>query len=345
MYHRVEARPDNPRPMARRSGPGADRRGFTDTAALTAAGLCAIGRPSNHGGAELLGQLLAKWPADRGIIVVGENDENRAGLEGAISVSRKLARSLRRRVPYAIPPAKAKDVRAWLTADSRRETDWRERGNELLRFLDANLTEVDNAEQPTKEVPEILVEPDEHRVDDQACAAVGRLTEIYQRGGILVHVVEQAEEPEDDAVVRSAAGSVSIRLLPKPLLREQLTACARWVAWRGRGETAQKVHTHPPEWSVSAVHARGNWPSVRQLDAVLTHPVLLPNGTLLSENGYHKNSRLLLRMPHRSKLSVPNRPSRFEVAARWRSLAGSSQTSHSKRLTIGRRGSRVSSRP
>ncbi len=113
--------------------------GFSDTAALTAAGLCALGRASATHGAELLAELLATWPAERGIIVVGENDANGAGLDGAIEVSRKLSAKLGRKVPYTLPPEEAKDVRHWLTAEARRETPWPERGAELLRFLETNV--------------------------------------------------------------------------------------------------------------------------------------------------------------------------------------------------------------
>ena len=70
--------------------------GFTDTAALTAAGLCAIGRASAMHGAERLAELLASWPDERGIIVVADNDEHGAGLRGAIAIARKLSALLGR---------------------------------------------------------------------------------------------------------------------------------------------------------------------------------------------------------------------------------------------------------
>jgi len=107
--------------------------GFTDTAALTAGGLCAIGRASAMHGAELLAELLESWPAERGIIVVGDNDGHGAGLDGAVRVARKLSGLLRRLVPFAMPPEGSKDVRQWLTAEERGGTPWHERGQELLR--------------------------------------------------------------------------------------------------------------------------------------------------------------------------------------------------------------------
>jgi len=153
--------------------------GFTDTAALTAAGLCAIGRQSNLGGSELLAELLAKWPTSRGIIVVGENDENGAGLNGAIKVSGKLSALLRRKVPYALPPKEAKDVREWLTDPARGETPWSERGSELLHYLEANATKLSRNARLAKQIPEYRRFPVEalppalREFSEQVAASVG----------------------------------------------------------------------------------------------------------------------------------------------------------------------------
>lgn len=114
----------------------------TDTVAMAHAGLCCIGRPSNSGGADQLAELLADWPKDRGIVVVGENDlkpsgdwPGRAGAEG---VGRSLAAKLRRVVLVAMPPDGVKDVREWLTHPDPAEANWPDRGEELRRHLEAN---------------------------------------------------------------------------------------------------------------------------------------------------------------------------------------------------------------
>jgi hypothetical protein len=63
-----------------------------------------------------------------------------------------------------------------------------------------------------------------------------------------------------------------------PLLRERLSRCARWQSVRetAEGELTIKPE-HPPGWCVEAVHARGYWPHVRHLEAVVNHPLLLPD--------------------------------------------------------------------
>lgn len=116
--------------------------GPTDTLAMTLAGLCCVGRPSNSGGVEHLSALLAGWLKERGIIVVGENDAKPdgswPGKDGAVKVASALSAKLGRVVPIAFPPADAKDVRQWLTAPERAEDTWPERGATLRKHLEAN---------------------------------------------------------------------------------------------------------------------------------------------------------------------------------------------------------------
>ena len=98
--------------------------GASDTLALSALGLPAMGRPSNKGGAEYLAELLRGVPVDRPIIVLGENDPRPhkehagevdwPGLEGAKFTTEKLTAALGRVIPWALPPGRSKDVRTWL---------------------------------------------------------------------------------------------------------------------------------------------------------------------------------------------------------------------------------------
>jgi|GEM_PF-5273166 len=164
--------------------------------------------------------------------------------------------------------------------------------------------------------PEILIGKDEFRVNAEACKALGTEPDMYQRGGTLVYVVEQFEESDTTALVRRPIGAVGVRLLSKPLLRERLTRCANWMNLvRGRNGEFTRVAAHPPGWAIDAVHAQPYWPDVRRLEAVVTHPVLLANGTILSTNGYDPSSNLLVCLPPGLLLDVPERPSKNDVAA------------------------------
>lgn len=90
-----------------RPGPVLLVEGASDTLALTAAGLAVVGRPSNTGGAEHLARLLVGWPADRGVVVVGENDGKPdwswPGRDGANRTAAALAARLHRPVEVVMP--------------------------------------------------------------------------------------------------------------------------------------------------------------------------------------------------------------------------------------------------
>jgi hypothetical protein len=75
-----------------------------------------------------------------------------------------------------------------------------------------------------------------------------------------------------------------------------------------RGEAVELQAVHPPGWLVNAVHLAGRWPGVRELDAVVTHPVFLPDGTVLAAPGYDPGTRLLVAVPPGLAVPVPDNP-------------------------------------
>jgi hypothetical protein len=304
-------------------GPACVVEGPTDTAAMTAAGLCCVGRPSKDGGVKLLAELYKHLEPHRDILIVGENDQNDSrwpGRDGAVRVARGLAARLRRPVLWALPPDGSKDVRDWLTAPERGETPWPDRGRELLAHLTATATRIDppGGAAPPRitcgDPPRILIAEDEHRVNAEAGAALAGEPDLYQRAGMLVQVVEAPTDPGPVAAVRRPAGTPVVRDLPAPLLRERLTRCARWVQLTRGKDGPEERPAHPPGWCVQAVHARGDWPAVRRLEAVVTHPALLADGSILSADGYDVRSGLLVCVPPNLTVRVPEAPNRAEVA-------------------------------
>jgi hypothetical protein len=131
---------------------------------------------------------------------------------------------------------------------------------------------------------------------------------------MLVQVVSTEPESDQTAAVRRPPGSLVVREIPPPLLRERLTRSAKWEKYVG-GEGEEYRPVHPPAWSVNAVHSRGVWPGVRQLEAVVNHPVVLGNGSILAANGYDATSKLLVCIPSDLCLTVPARPTRADAAA------------------------------
>lgn len=301
-----------------RPGPVYLVEGPSDTLAMTAAGLSAVGRPSNTGGVAYLVVLLGSIPNDREIVVVGENDQKENGLwpgrHGAESVAVALSEQLHRPVKIAFPPEESKDVRAWLVNANHGETSWCVRGEALSSILLANSREIDREMKstPTSSPPTIIIGTDEYRVNEEAIKALQNEPTLFQRGGNLVHVVEQECHSEEADAIRREAGSAVIRDLPKPLLREKLAQNAIWLKEDARSKDALKP-AHPPHWTIDAVYARGQWPGIRKLRSIATHPIILPDGSVLASNGYHKGTGVLTRLPRDLSITVPDQPTKADV--------------------------------
>jgi hypothetical protein len=312
-----------------RPGPVFVVEGPTDAIAMTAAGLSAVGRPSNSGGLTLLAELLKNLDSGRPVVIVGENDQKDngdwPGRNGAETTARALADQLNRPIRWALPPDGVKDVRSWLTAPDRCAASWPDRGGELLAHMTATAITIDprgvtgTSGGSGGGPPRILIGPDEHRVNAEAAAAMAGEPDLYQRAGMLVQVVEAPADPGPVAVIRRPAGAPVVRDLPPPLLRERLTRCAYWVRAIQKGDEVIEVPAHPPPWCVQAVHVRGDWPAVRRLEALVPHPALLEDGSILSTAGFDTRSGLLVCTPPGLTVTVPDMPTRPEVVA---ALAG-----------------------
>lgn len=126
-------------------GPVLIVEGASDVAAALSLGLRAVGRPNNGGGAKDLAELLA---GEREVVVVAENDRKAngswPGRDGAMHVACKLATAWGRAVPWRLPPADSKDLRAWLRARVAKGLDIadtaaaRTAGAEFLHALDGS---------------------------------------------------------------------------------------------------------------------------------------------------------------------------------------------------------------
>lgn len=143
---------------------------------------------------------------------------------------------------------------------------------------------------------DIQIGADEKRVNDEAVTALSKCSDLFQRAGELVRVVEHLDD-----------GRLSPRIetLPDASLREKL---ADLVSFR----SATWTRVHPPDWCVRAVASRSNWRGVRRLQSLVEYPVLLKSGQVLQNPGYDPDS-FLLYQPSGSFLPVPTSPTEEEL--------------------------------
>jgi hypothetical protein len=153
----------------------------------------------------------------------------------------------------------------------------------------------------------------EHKVNDAAVIALRRDETLYQRGGVLVHVIRSQHDEEASGIYRPA-GSPRIVTVPAALLRERLTRVAKYVKVKKSRNNEQKdVPAHPPAWCVRAVEARSDWPGIRHLAGIVDFPVLRPDGTILDTVGYDAATGLIY-LSGGPTPSIPTQPTQQDVA-------------------------------
>jgi hypothetical protein len=154
---------------------------------------------------------------------------------------------------------------------------------------------------------QIVVGTDMERVVDAAEFAFAAGENVYQRGRMLVRVERDAGTL---GFLRRSPNTPSIAPLPLPSLREKMASSTRWLSMSKKGGLRQ---THPPDWAVSALMSRAEWPHVPILDGVCESPVILEDGRVVIEPGYDPSCRLLLVTQGLEGLNVPDAPSREDA--------------------------------
>ncbi len=166
------------------------------------------------------------------------------------------------------------------------------------RAATARLVRVEPAPPPPASLEDpdgritIRVDVDEARVATEVLVALATRSDIFHRAGALVHVVRDGRKL---AGVTRPAGAPRISPLSEASVRERAAESARFYRWRLDSRTGEwsPQDLHPPDWSVRALMARGEWPNLRPLEGVVECPVLRPDGTVLQESGYDSATGLL----------------------------------------------------
>jgi hypothetical protein len=160
--------------------------------------------------------------------------------------------------------------------------------------------------------PMIVITTEQHEVIDEAVIALARDVHTYKRNFALV-TVRRTEVPRNG--IDRPVGTPRICQLPIPTLRERLAKHAAWVSQQTTRKGDPKfVPSHPPTWAVAGVDARGQWPQLRHLEAIVEAPILRHDGTILDEPGYDATTGILYE-PNAVFPKVDRSPSRDDAKA------------------------------
>jgi hypothetical protein len=134
--------------------------------------------------------------------------------------------------------------------------------------------------------PIVIVNTEESRVITQSIQVLSHHEKIFQRGGLLVHIVQNADPPQG---IKRPKESSRIIPLPLPRLREAL---AEKADFSNETSDGQPDLVRVPEWVVKGIAARGEWAGIRRLESIVEAPVIRADGTILQEPGYDPETGL-----------------------------------------------------
>ncbi|HEY1813621.1 MAG TPA: hypothetical protein VGG74_14820 [Kofleriaceae bacterium] len=162
-------------------------------------------------------------------------------------------------------------------------------------------------------LPTIVVRRTEiTRVVDEAEQALAELGTVYVRNRALVRVVRDAGSAD---WIRRPEGMPVVTAISKATLRELLGRAARWVAESEDDEGNVVEHeVMVPAWVVETLLERGEWRQLPPLEGVIESPVLRADGTVLTERGYDRGTRLIY-APVATYPAIPSEPSHAEARA------------------------------
>jgi phage/plasmid primase-like uncharacterized protein len=261
--------------------------GIADWLAITSAGLPSdVVAVTETAGAQARGKLARPWAKGKRVIVAGDADkpgQNGQRQAAAAYVQAGSAEVLLAQLPYPVEKDHGKDLRDWLNE-----------GHALADLPTVAVTPEQAAEWAKKQKPterEIIVGTDESRVVDEAIEGLATRENIYQRGGCIVHIVEGTEPPRGIARPKE---SPRIVVMSFARIRELSADAAAWYR-EGNGEDEERERIHPPDWTIKAIVARGQWSGIRRLEAVVESPILRADGTVLQDSGFDAHTGIFFR--------------------------------------------------
>ena len=292
--------------------------GPTDCLALFAMGLpdgwVAI---TNACGAKSSSAKKLDYSWAEGKTIVGVGDCDAPGRDGIKQFARAFAKAGAADIrlvtlPYEVTPDHGKDLRDFF-CDGHTMDDFLALVEQAER-IDAEIIAAWRAEAREKRTGrrEIVAGIDESIVIDQAITALATRDNVYQRGGLLVHVVNGIAPPPGIARSGDAPRIVPMK---SARIKEHLSDAADWFLTNGE----ERERIHPPKWVVYGIDARGQWDEIRRIEAVVESPVLRADGTVLQTAGYDQATGIFYK-PLISFPTIPQEPSRDDAVASLDSL-------------------------
>lgn len=277
--------------------------GVKDAAALTSLGYFAAGLPRAD-----LPESHTRLFTGCDVVVVPDLDT--AGMKGAEKTAARLT-GIATSVSVARLPGELSDS----GGDDVRDTVARSGEQAVHDAISRAVPWSPSNQSSTDQRPQVVVTDDESIVAGEVLHYLAEMgTEnsespgspgLFQRAGVLAHVVNTGQSATSSVTLPAAVPQ--IRPLPRSILRERITQAVQLVVEvELDGEIIQK-HIRPPDWLVKAIHERGDYGDVRQLSGITRTPVLRPDGTVLQEPGYDRQTGLLF-LPGCDYPQVPEHP-------------------------------------
>jgi hypothetical protein len=167
------------------------------------------------------------------------------------------------------------------------------------------------------EPPTVRIEADLSATVTAALEALATDPDLYQRGGSLMRIVHDVQ-PADRERKLFSPGTPRLRAVEAPVLRLHLARVARWVKFDSRSKTWRD--SRPDQDVVSAIHALGEWPSVRPIVGVIETPIMRLDGAIVDVPGYDKATGFVYE-PSDDFGRIPNAPTRDDARKAYAELA------------------------
>ncbi|WP_417740414.1 hypothetical protein [Rosistilla oblonga] len=147
---------------------------------------------------------------------------------------------------------------------------------------------------------------------------------LYQRGGQLVEVVEQAATgaATKKGKLKIATGTPRIRPLPPQQLPLRIADACQLMVEKGSDEEIVVEAVPPPRWLVDGVYTAGSYgDAIRPLEGIVTAPTIRPDGSVLQSPGWDAETGLIFR-PSIDYPEIPEEPTQEDAAAAAAELLG-----------------------